>query len=407
MLAFAALTAGTVVAADWPQFMGPTADGIAPDTEKTMQAFPAGGPKVLWSVPAGDGFSSPAIVGGKVYFLDRPSQGATEKFSCIDLESGKTDWSIDNESGKYNPNYGVTRGTPAIDGDMAYTMGVTGDVLAIDLKGKKILWKKNIVKDWGASAGGWGFAMSPVVLRDLLLVDTPGSKTTGLVALDKKTGEQKWASSAFGAGDTYTTPLIVTIDGVEQAVCWHKNSVGSVSTADGKVLWKYDWTLRSGRPIPNPVYMGEGKFFLTTGYGQGCAMLKVAKKGDGFAVEEVFQDSRTASKVSNAIFYKGYIYTNASDANRGLQCIDPEGNIKWTGKTKFGLGSMIIADGNIWMLSGDNGSLYMIKASPDSYQELGSAVVVKKGNTWSPLALSNGKLIVRDQESMKCLEIGK
>jgi outer membrane protein assembly factor BamB len=389
--------------ADWPRFMGPTGDGVAPPAEKITKTFPAEGPTELWKKSMASGFGSPAIAGNKVYLLDRPGGGAKEVFTVLDLETGKEEWSVENESAAFRDNYGTTRGAPTIDGNMAYTIGVTGDVVAIDLAGKKIAWKKNIQTEYGAKFGGWGFSMSPVVLRDMLVIDTSGSKTTGIVALDKKTGEKIWASPSFGQSDTYTTPILVTLNNVEQLVAWHRGAIASVSAKDGKILWQYDW--KTNRPIPNPVYLGNGRFFLTIGYGGGCAMLDVKPTDTGYDVKEVFKDNRTASKVSNAIFYKGFIYTNSSDQDQGLQCIDPDGNVKWTSKQKFGLGSMIIADDTLLMMNGDNGTLYLIEATPDAYKELAKAKVLATRDVWAPLALSNGKLLVRDQKTLKCLDI--
>jgi outer membrane protein assembly factor BamB len=398
--------------ADWPQYMGPTSDGIAPAAEKIEKTFPEGGPKELWKLSLAGGFGSPAIVGDKAYILDRPGGGAKEVFSVIDLNSGKVDWTVENESQEFKDNFGTTRGTPTIDGTMAYAVGVTGDVLAIDLTEKKIAWKKNLVSDFGAKAGNWGFSTSPVILKDVLYVDASGSKTAGVVALDKKTGEKKWASDAFGTterrsgargADSYTTPIVVTINNVEQLVAWHKGTVAGVATADGKILWSYDW--KTDRPIPNPVHLGDGRFFLTIGYGKGCAMIDVKANGDAFEVKEVFQDNRSASKVANAIFYKDHIYTNSSDQDQGLQCFDRDGKLKWQGTQKFGNGSMILVDGTILILNGHDGTLFSIEATPESYKELSRAKVLNPPDVWAPLALSNGKLLVRDKKTLKCLDV--
>jgi outer membrane protein assembly factor BamB len=389
---------------DWPGYMGPTGDGIAPASEKVVREFPQAGPKELWEIPVADGFSSPAAVGGKVYLLDRPDGGATEVFKVLDLATGKEEWSLTNESKKFGENYGTTRGTPAVDGNMGYTIGVTGDLLAIDLSAKKIAWKKNINKDFGARPGGWGFAMSPVVLRDMLIVDTPGSRASGVVALDKKTGEKKWASAAFGAGDTYVTPVVVTLNNVEQLATWHRGVLAGVSTKDGKVLWEYKW--QTQRPIPNPVYLGNGRFFLTVGYGGGAAIIDVKPSGEGYEVTEVFKDDRVGSKVPNAIFYKGHIYSNASDQGGGLMCFDIDGKVKWKSEQKFEMGSMIIANDTIFIMNGTNGTLYTIEASPEGYKELSKAKVLETDTVWAPLVLADGKLLVRDKKTLKCLDVG-
>ena len=391
--------------AEWPQFMGPTGDGIASPEEKIAKSFPAGGPKELWHVTMADGYASPAVAGGKVYVLDRPGEGATEKFRVLDLATGNEEWSVDHEAEAFKKGaYGFTRGTPAVDGTMAYAIGTTGDLTAYDLPGKRLAWKKNLKKDFGARPFNWGFSTSPVVLGEHLIVFTPGSPKSGVVALDKKTGDTVWASEPFGAVDTNTSPVVATIDQVPQILAWHTGTLAGISPDDGKILWRYDW--KANRQIPNPVYLGNGRIFLPTGHKMGCAMVDVKRVGDQWQVKEVFKDTRTGGLLSNTVFYKGFIYINATDKWTGLQCIDMDGNLKWEGKQKFGYGSMIVVDGTIVIMNGDNGTVFLVEASPAGYKELASAKVFDASKeVWSPLAVASGKLLVRDKATLKCLDV--
>ena len=394
--------------ADWPQFLGPTGDGIAAPQEKIAKSFPAEGPKELWQISLADGYSSPAVLGGKVYLLDRPGEGATEKFMVLDLATGREEWSVEYESQPYKKIYGVTRTTPAVDGTMAYTIGVKGDVTAYDLAGKKIAWQKSLVKDFGARHDGFGFAASPVLLGDRLIVDTKGSPTSGIVALDKKTGAQVWASEPFGDKlDTHATPVVTTIDNVQQIMVMHMGTLVGISAADGKILWKYEWP-GVVQQISNPLHIGNGRIFLMTSHKLGCAMLDVKRTGDQWQVTEVFKDKRSGALLSNAIFYKGFIYTNASDKYK-LQCLDPDGNVKWEGKSP-GNTTIIIVDGNIVMMQGRTGIISLVEASPEGYKELASTKVFEpaKGDTkelLAPLVVASGKLLVRDLVALKCLDI--
>lgn len=397
--------AASPLLADWPQFLGPTGDAIAPAEEKIAKSFPPGGPRELWHISMADGFSSPAVVAGKAYVLDRPGAATTERFRVLDLATGNEDWSVAYESEAFKKDaYGFTRGTPAVDGTMAYTIGVTGDLAAYDLPGKKLAWKKNLKKDFGARPFNWGFSTSPVVLGDHLIVFTSGSPKSGVVALDKKTGQQVWASPPFGLVDTNTSPVIATIDGVQQILAWHTGTLAGISSTDGKMLWRYDW--KANRQIPNPVYLGNGRIFLPTGHKFGCAMVDVKLAGEQWQVKELFQDKRTGGLLSNTVFYNGFIYINATDKWTGLQCYDPDGNLKWEGKQKFGYGSMIVADGTILIMNSDNGTLFLVEASPAGYKELASAKVFEKTKeVWAPLVLASGKLLVRDSETLKCLDL--
>lgn len=410
VVAVLALSVGMAAQADWPRFMGADNDGIAKN-EKLAASWPEGGPKVLWTVPTGSGFGGPAIADGKVYLLDRVGN-EKDKFRVLDLKDGSEVWSHEYDTQPYKGSYGGSRGTPTVNGDMVYTVGVMGDVHAFDVKGKKVAWSKKL-QDFGARPGGWGFAQSPLVLGDSLILATPGSKESSAVALDKKTGEVKWKAEAYGNNDAYTSPVLTTIDGVKQILVWNKGTIGGITPEDGKVLWRYDW--RTDRPIPNPLPVGDGKLFLTIGYGKGTSLIKVKKDGAEWKVEEIFQgDERTKSKVSSPVFYEGHIYSNAQDNNgaspvEGLQCLDADANVLWNtkGDPWFQHGAILIADGKILAMGGQDGVLRLVEASPKGYKELAKAKVLDGKELWAPMALSNGKLVVRSHKEMKCLEVGE
>ena len=391
--------------ADWPQLMGPAGSGIAAPEEKIAKSFPAEGPRELWHISLAEGFSSPAVVGGKVYVLDRPDEGTKEKLLVLDLATGHEEWSVEYESQPFKKVSGVTRSVPAVDGTMAYTIGVTGDLVAYDLVGKKLAWRKNLKKDFGARPLVWGIATSPVVLENRLLVDTAGSPRCGVVALDKKTGEQVWASAPFGTRlDTHTTPVVTTIDNVRQVIGWHQGAVMGISAVDGKTLWKYEWA--ADQQITSPLHIGNGRIFLMTGHKVGCAMLDVKRTGDQWQVKEVFKDKRSGALLSNAIFYKGFIYTNASDKYK-LQCLDSDGNVKWEGKKFIGNSPIIIVDGTIMIMHSTKGTVFMVEASPQRYKELASAKVLEYESMelLAPLVVDSGKLLLRDDKTLKCLDI--
>jgi len=407
VLFFLTCGAGSALA-DWPQFMGPGGSGIAAADEKIAKSFPPEGPKELWHIALADGYSTPAVVGDKVYILDRPGEGTKEKFLVLDLATGHEDWSVEYESQPYKKIFGVTRSTPAVDGTMAYTVGITGDVTAYDLPGKKIAWQKNLKNDFGARADGFGFAASPLVLGDRLILDTKGSPKSGIVALDKKTGAQLWASEPFGSKlDTHATPVVATIDNVQQIIVMHFGTVVGIAATDGKLLWKYEWD-NMAQQCSSPLYVGNGRIFLMTSHKVGCAMLDVTHAADQWQVKEVFKDKRSGALLANAVFYKGFIYTNASDKYK-LQCLDTDGNVKWEGKSPGNV-TIIIVDGTIMMLQGRTGVISLVEASPEGYKELASTKVFEPGKAdtkelLAPLVVASGKLLVRDLVTLKCLDV--
>jgi len=398
---------GSVVAVahggQWPRFMGPDGTGVVEKGEKVARSWARGGPKVLWTIDVGYGFGGAAIVGGKVYLLDRQND-VGDVLRVLDLKTGDSLWEQSYSTPRFRGGYPGSRGTPTVDGDRVYTVGVLGHVTCFDVATKRIVWAKSLAKDFGAQAGDWGFAQSPLLLGKLIIVSAAGG-SSGLVALNKDTGELVWKTPAFGETDTYTSPMVSTIGGQQQVVMWHKEAIAGFDPKDGRKLWEYEW--RTNRPIPQPVDLGDGRFFLTIGYGGGCAMIRVNRSGNRWNVEEIFQDGRSASKVPPALLYQGHIYTNSDDNQRGLQCLDLDGNVKWETRRRpsFGLGSMIIADGVIFIVSGESGELVMAEANPTRYKELGRAKLLSGGDLFAPLSLSDGLLILRDTKQMKCVQV--
>lgn len=405
-LALAALLACCLPAlADWPRYMGPDHTGVVRD-EKIARTWPAEGPRVLWTVDIGPGYASPAIVNGKVYFLDRPRNGI-DQFRVFDLDTGKEQWALECPTASFAGPYSGSRGTPTIDGNFAYSVGPTGEVRVFDLTGRKVHWAKSLQKDFGSVPGRWGYAQSPLILGEKVILDIPGSPDAGAVALHKQTGAVLWKAPPFGKTDCYTSPLRARIAGVEQVLLWHKKTLASVDAAAGKLLWTFDWEIQ--RPIVDPVVLPDDKLFLTTGYGNGCALLKItrAEGKPEHKATAVFQgDPRSGSKTANAIFYQGHIYTAGSDKSKGLQCLDTDGNVKWESPRKFSEGTLLLADGVLFVLGGNTGTLTMVEVSPADYKELATVKLLEPKQVWAPMALSGGKLIVRDLKQMKCVQVG-
>jgi outer membrane protein assembly factor BamB len=393
--------------ADWPQFMGPNANGVV-EGAGISKSWPAEGPKMLWRVATGPGYGGAAIADGKVYLLDRQGDGQ-DNFRMFDLATGKEEWSFAYDAAPANPGkggYGGSRSTPAVDGNRVYTVGPFSHLYCFDVKEKKVLWHKRLDAELGAERGKWESAQSPLIYRSTVIVNLHGKKA-GVAALDKMTGKVVWESAPIGGGDSYTSPMVANLAGVEQVLTFQKGGgLVGLDPATGKSLWSYnDYSLQ--RPIPNPVLIGDGRIFLTSGYGKGCAMIRVEKADNEWKITELFKDNRSASKTPPALYYQGHIYSNSDDNGQGLQCMTVDGDVKWkTEKSPvFGLGSLIIADGVLFVLDGNRGVLRMVEANPAGYKELGQAQVLGSKEVWAPLAIADGKLVIRDHTQMKCFDL--
>jgi outer membrane protein assembly factor BamB len=405
--------------AEWPQYLGPTRDAKSPETG-LARSWPEGGPKVLWTFPLGAGYGAAAVSKGKVYVLDRVVR-EQDVLRCIDLVSGEEEWSFAYDAPGTTSHPG-SRSVPAIDGKYVYTCGPRGDLHCIDTETRKPVWRKNIWRDFGG--GGrvpmWAIGQNPLVYGDLLIV-APQTPETGAVAFDKSTGEVQWTSPPYGMRWGYASPTIVSIGGEDQVVVIgagpgrrdppQTQPGGSVTGLDpqtGKVLWAYKgWQCQI--PVANVTEIGDGRLFITGGYLAGSAMIKVEKRDGAFAVTELYKTPAFGTHVHPAILYEGHLYGHCStnETKDGLVCMDLDGNVKWkTGRSPvFDKGGFILADGLFLSVDGREGILYLIEPSPEGFKQLARAKLLDTKECWAPLALSDGKLVIRDQEKMRCVAV--
>ena len=405
VVAVLVVVSGFLMAADWPGFLGADRNGVSTETG-LAKSWPEGGPKELWKFDLGTGFGPAAIEGGKVYILDRV-ENKQEVLRCIDLAGGKEEWSCAYDAppaGKMD--YPGSRPTPSIDDKYVFTVGTYGRFTCVSKETHKLVWSKNL-SEFGSKMPIWGYSQSPLLYKGMVIV-APESADIGVMALDKATGDVKWKSKPVGAM-AYGSPVLAKIGGVDQIVILN-NSGGSagISASDGSIAWTYDGWKCKVAVVPSATIIGDGRIFFTGGYNAGSAMIKVVDVGEGkFEAKELWKSKKVGSHVQNGVFWKDHLYVNSDNTAKGLVCLDLDGNILWeTGnKPGFDKGNLIIADGMIYIMGGSGGTLRLVEANPEAYKEVSSAKVLKGEMVWSPMALSDGKLVVRDQNQMKCLDV--
>jgi outer membrane protein assembly factor BamB len=398
------------VAADWPQYLGPDRNAVSTETGM-LRSWPAEGPEVMWTVPLGPGYGGAAVSNGKVYILDR-TDGGQDLLRCIDLTAGRQEWAFAYDAPDDFDHPG-SRSVPTIEGNYIYTCGSNGHLHCIDIQTKKAVWTKNIWTDFG---GGrlprWGIAQNPLIVGDMVILASQ-TGSTGVVAYDKLSGDVKWTSPKLPGRTGYVSPKLITIGGEDQLVMISANGVVmGMAPESGAELWSYDgWQCKI--PAANVTEIGDGRLFITGGYEAGSAMIKVEKDGADFLAKELYivdyQDFGT--HVHPAILYEEHLYAHCStnDTKDGMVCMDLEGTVKWETKRSplFDKGGFLLADGLMFSIDGNKGILYLIEPNPDGFKELASAKLLDSRECWAPLALSDGKLLIRDQKQMKCVVVGE
>ena len=399
-------------AADWPQFQGPDRNGISPETG-LARSWPASGPEVAWSLPLGKGFGGAAVKDGLVYLLDR-EEDKTEILWCLDLATGEIEWNSRYDA-PGQVSYGGTRSTPTVTDTHVYTVGMTGILTCFDrAKGDRV-WSIDLVKDFPpVSEQRWGTAQAPSIHGDLAIV-APQSSKGFVVAFNKNTGDVVWASERLG-GVGYSSPIVTQLDGVEQVVMisageGSAGGVSGVSLDTGETLWQYKgWGCRI--PIPYATSLPDNRLFITGEYGAGSAMIQVSQSAGEWSVDELYTTQDCGSQIHQPLFHKGYLYMNSNGNRRndGMLCLSLDGEVQWNTRAERGLprferGGLLMADGLIINFDGKAGTLHLIEPTPEKYTELASAEVFDGAMMWSPIAFSDGKLLIRSQETLKVFNL--
>ncbi len=414
-----------IKAQDWPQYLGPDRNSTSPQ-KGILRSWPQDGPEVLWTVDIGIGYGGPVIKDGKAYLLDRDDK-VGDKMRCFDLSTGKELWDFAYDA-PGSVMFPGSRSVPIVDGNRVYSCGPYGDLYCIDINTHKPIWNKNVWTDFG---GGkiptWAISQCPLVYGDLLILASQAPKA-GVVAYEKLTGKVKWTTPSLGPVG-YVSPIIVKIGGVNQVVMVTAaegrgesasgGKVVGIDPATGKVLWEYtNW--QCSIPVPNVVDAGEGRMLITGGYRAGAAMIKVEKKADGsYGVTELYKNPDFGTHTKPPVLCNGYFYAQYSTNERkdGLVCMSMDGKVKWTTRRSplFDKGSIILADG-LLLCSDGASKLYLIEPDPSAFKPLASADLLAAGDgsdkrsgtqNWAPMALADGKLLIRDQTRLMCVKVAK
>jgi outer membrane protein assembly factor BamB len=392
-LVVALLIATAASAADWPRFRGPDANGVA--TEKgLLRSWGDEGPEIVWKRPVGAGFSGVAVVGDRLYTAELTE--GEQRLSALDAATGKTLWSTSFGSGFEDEFGNGPRSTPSVDGDAVYAISADLRLLAVAAADGKILWRHDFQEEYGAKPVRFGYGSSPLVDGNRVVVEVGGTEGRSLMAFDKTTGAVLWANLDTPAAPA--TPIAVTLGGRKQYVFNRRSGLTGLAAETGEVLWEHP----SARDtIVMPTYVAPASFFISSALmGDGGHMIRVATGEEGFTAEKVWSNERLRNHFNNSVIVGGHLY---GFDNATLRAVDLKtGESRWA-KRGYGKGSIIAADGLLFVLS-DRGLLALVAATPEAFQEL-SRIQVMEGRSWTAPTLANGRLYVRDLDELVSLDI--
>lgn len=389
----AALPAAPAVvetAAEWPGFRGPERDGVLPGVriETDWSASP---PVELWRRPIGPGWSSFAVRGDFLYTQEQ--RGEHEVVACYDATTGEPVWQHRDPARFWESNAGAgPRATPTLQDGRVYTLGATGIVNALDARDGTVVWSRNAASDTGKKIPHWGFASSPLVVDDLVVVATAGV----LVAYDLETGEPRWFGPDGGWG--YSSPHRVTIDGVEQILLLNGAGAISVAPSDGTLLWKHSW--RSDG-IVQPALTADGDVLIGSGSGIGVEVgtrrIAIAHRSGGWTAEERWTSRGLKPYFNDFVVHEGHAFGFDGGI---LACIALEdGEREWKGG-RYGHGQLVLLpDQDLLLVLSERGELALVGATAEGFTELARWPAIE-GKTWNHPALVDDLLLVRNGREM-------
>jgi outer membrane protein assembly factor BamB len=383
--------------ADWPQWRGPRRDATSAEVD-LLQKWPAEGPEVLWRVDVGDGYSGVAVSAGELFTMW--DEGGDQVLACLEAADGELQWAV-RVGGSFRHHYGNgPRSTPLVDGDVVYAIGTSGVLVAVDRASGESLWEHDLVKELGARLPSYGYASSPLVVGERLLVETAG-EGAAYSAFDKRTGELLWSSQ--DERPAYSSPMLVTFGGVEQILFWSAAGLHSVALDTGTELWSHPWSTdcpASGDPLGTgtPLLLPPDGLLLSSG--SGTAVLRISKTSGGFRAKTEWKSGVLRNDVNSSVLVGSHVY--GFDGGT-LKCVEAmTGEAEWE-QRGYRKGSLIAADGQLIVL-GEKGELALVEASPEAFVEKSSAQVLD-GRSWTSPSLAGGRLYLRNHGELVCVNM--
>ena len=378
----------------WTNYRGPNRDGRY-DEMPVLTNWPAQGLQLIWKEPVGIGYASITIADGRAYTLEQRRR--QEVAAAYDVNTGREIWTA-----KWNAEFKEETGdgprsTPTFDNGLLYVLGATGELRCLDAKTGAVKWGKNILSDNAAQNLPWAMAASPLIVDDKVIV-LPGGVGKSVVAYNKASGAPVWKVQSDR--QAYVSPMLVTLAGRRQILVVSSSRVFGLGPEDGSLLWSQPWDTDNGINVSQPIVVDQNRFFISSGYGKGAALMEVSGSGNSLQAKTLWTNITMKNKFNSSVLHEGHVY----GLDEGiLSCVDVNsGERKWKGG-RYGYGQVLLASGHLIVLS-DQGELALVKATPSAYTEVAKFKALE-GQTWNYPAMAGGKLFVRNAKEMAAFQI--
>jgi outer membrane protein assembly factor BamB len=390
-------------AEDWPQWRGPNRDGLSKETG-LLKSWPQGGPRLIWKAEnLGNGHATPSVANGTIYGMGR--RGDAEFVWALNARTGKEIWStriapgiqLDAGQGGHGP-----RSTPTIEGDRLYTLGVGGTLVCLNRTTGQLIWKRDLVQDFGGRVPTWGYCESPLLDGNRLIIAPGGQKNT-IVALNKANGEVLWSSAVPGGdGAHYSSAMMTTVGGQRQYIEFLAGGVIGVAAENGKFLWRYESPANRVANCSTPIVRGD-LVFAASAYNTGGGLARLSGGPGSVRAQEVYFTRQMRNHHGGMVLVGNYLY-GFDESN--LTCIEfATGKIMWSDRS-VGKGSVTYADGHLYARS-ERGPVALVEATPNGYVEKGRFDQPNRSRdpSWPYPVVANGRLYLRDQDTLLCYDL--
>ncbi len=390
----------------WPGFRGPQRDGISSEQTRLARSWAPTGPRELWSVEAGEGYGGAAIAKGRVYLLDYDKDKKQSALRCLSLADGREIWRYAYPL-SVKRNHGMTRCVPAVSGDYVVGIDPKCNVVCTDASSGELRWGISLVREHGTEIPPWYAGQCPLIDGDKVIL-APAGNGALLIAADLATGKVLWKTpNPRGWKMTHSSVMTMEWQGRRMYVYCGSGGVVGVAADDGSLIWDTtEWKI-SIATVPSPLVLDQGRIFLSGGYNAGSLMLQLSEKEGKIVAKTLFRlpPEIFGATQHSPVLLDGRIY--GIRANGHFVCLDQQGKVVWSSGTgaQFGLGPLLGAPGLMFAMN-DNGMLSLFEAPADKFTLLAKAQVLKGRESWGPMALAGGRLIVRDFTRLVCLDVG-
>jgi outer membrane protein assembly factor BamB len=395
--------AAAAQSADWPQWGGPARD-FKSEAKGLAAAWPEGGPRRLWSRELGEGYSAIAAEGGRLFTMYR--RGAQDVVVALDAATGKTLWEYAYDA-PFSAEYSMENGpgphaTPTVAGALVFAAGPTGKMNALDKKTGRLVWSHDLMTEFKGTVRVNGYACSPLAYRDTVIMMV-GGEGNAVVAFEQKTGRVVWKKHDFR--NSPGSPVVINVGGQDQLVAFMWDTLVGVEPRTGELLWTHPHQTEYGLNVSTPVWGAEDNLlFVSSSYGGGSRVLKLAREGAKTKVEEVWAHKLMRVHYSNAVRLGDYVYASSGDFGTApLTAVNVKtGKVAWRDRT-LARASFVAAEGRLIMLDED-GNLALATPTPEGLK-LHSKVELLKSNAWTVPTLAGTRLYVRDRRTIMALDL--